>query len=301
MNNLLIGTSAGQGNFPQELRSAWVDDLAKRYPWDEFATLTFKLPQFDSSRALAMFNRWLTARYFEHAVNVRDVVRHSRPKLEKDGVRGKRDKVMVLDKTFDLTGVGRYVPVWKDALYVWYTGAFRERWRRKGNRPVFVVGIEQHKGGANHLHALIHHRTYRDGPKQLRRDDGWDLWKNKFGYGRMSLEPPASLDDVRGYVGKYLTKSGAELVYSDSFTAGQTSRPNKKPTRTQRPRALPGGGRSGRGGHPGSAFFLSQVDQATGDQARSRYDARKVRGPADDGLCPATGAPLSYGSLFAGV
>ena len=235
MTNLVISTSDEQDKLQEafwtqgqrddyrrreELRRAWVDDLAFRYPWDEFATCTFKLPQFDTTRALAMFRHWLNGRYFAHAVKIGEAERHEKPKLGSDG-RQIRIKSMEWDRQEK-----RYHPVFKPEVFTWHTGSFQNRWKRKSVRPVYIAAVEKHVKGDNHIHALIHHRVYAE---EIRRDAGWDRWKNKLGYGRMRLEPPRSDEDVRGYVGKYITKDGAELEISDTFKASQLPQENKGP------------------------------------------------------------------------
>lgn len=196
------------------LREAWVDDLMYRYAWHEFATCTFKHQQHDETRALGMFVHWLNGRYFDHAVKVGDATKEQKPKLDKgkpvvDLVRqfipvdGHRDDRCVM-------------PVRVPRVLTSYSGPFKNRWRRHpGIRPVWVVGIEHHREGGNHIHALIHHRVYQD---ELRRTDGWDSWHNQLGYGRMRLEPPKSDKDVRRYLSKYVCKSGS-IELSPSFEA----------------------------------------------------------------------------------
>ena len=190
------------------LREAWVEDLLYRYSWHEFATCTFRYPQYDDSRALRMFIHWLNGRYFSHAIKVGDAQLHRKQKLDKSG-----DPVFDLERRFDAE-LDCEVDVRVPRILESYSGSFRNRWRRHPEiHPVWVLGIEQHRNGGNHMHALIHHRWYAD---ELRRDEGWQTWFNA--YGRMRLEPPKSDEDVRGYLSKYVCKGGS-IELSPSFTA----------------------------------------------------------------------------------
>lgn len=108
----------------QERRAAWADLLCgDDYQWDEFVTATFRVPQRDQDRAVAMFDSWLTRRYFDEAFIRGDV---------------KRDKS------------GRLV------------GNFARKWKKGIGRPAYVLGIEKSGLGDNHLHAIIAHHSYRD-------------------------------------------------------------------------------------------------------------------------------------------
>lgn len=196
------------------LREAWVEDLLYRYEWHEFATCTFKFPQYDETRAIGMFAHWLNGRPFDHAVTVGDAQLHQKPKLDKG--RQVFDLVKEWDPEFE-----RYAMTRRPRMLTWYTGPFRNRWRRHPEiHPVWVVGIEKHRNGSNHIHALIHHRVYAD---ELRRDVGWRSWHDELAYGRMRLEPPKSDEDVRGYLSKYVTKAGS-IELSPSFKASSLTR-----------------------------------------------------------------------------
>ena len=196
------------------LREAWAEDLLHRYEWHEFATCTFKFPQYDETRALGMFVHWLNGRYFDHAVKAGDAQLHQKPKLDKG--RQVFDLVKEWDPEFE-----RYAMTRRPRMLTWHTGPFHNRWRRHpGIHPVWVVGIEKHRSGGNHIHALIHHRIYQD---ELRRDVGWRSWHDELAYGRMRLEPPQSDEDVRGYLSKYVCKAGS-IELSPSFKASTLTR-----------------------------------------------------------------------------
>jgi len=200
---------------PNSLREAWVDDLMYRYEWHEFATCTFKHQQHNETRALGMFVHWLNGRYFDHAVKAGDAQLHQKPKLDKWG----RPVVDVVRQYIPVDGHRAdrcVVPVRVPRVLTSYSGPFHNRWRRHpGIHPVWVVGIEQHRDGGNHIHALIHHRVYQD---EIRRDAGWRSWHTDLAYGRMRLEPPKSDKDVRRYLSKYVCKAGS-IELSPSFKA----------------------------------------------------------------------------------
>ena len=191
------------------LREAWVEDLLYRYPWHEFATCTFKFPQHDETRAIGMFAKWVNGRPFDHAVKIGQARVTRTPKLR--GGQPVYDLVSQWDRES-----GCYVDVRVPIVFTSYSGSFLNRWRRHPEiRPVWVVGIEQHRNGSNHMHGLIHHRWQAD---EISRRDGWDSWHNQLAYGRMRLEPPKSDEDVRGYLSKYVCKAGS-IELSPSFTA----------------------------------------------------------------------------------
>ena len=182
----------------KEQREAWVD-LLSEYQWDWFATLTFKHPQYDGVRALRMFQAWL----FEV----------HRRKAEELGLCR-----TVTKPKFD--GYGRQVDCRKDLR-----GPFINRWKKNRDRPVWVVGIEKHKNGSNHLHAVV---RLSQGLGEIRRDEAWGIWRLPRSQGGMDLgwarvEPPKDQDDVRGYVSKYVTKGG-ELHLSPSFSRASLHR-----------------------------------------------------------------------------
>lgn len=197
------------------LREAWVDDLMYRYEWHEFATCTFKHQQHDETRALGMFVHWLNGRYFDHAVKAGEAQLHQKPKLDK------WDRPVVdLVRKF-IPDERCVMPVRVPRVLTSYSGPFKNRWRRHpGIHPVWVVGIEQHRDGGNHIHALIHHRVYQD---EIRRDAGWRSWHDELAYGRMRLEPPKSDKDVRRYLSKYVCKAGS-IELSPSFKASSLTR-----------------------------------------------------------------------------
>ena len=91
--------------------------------------------------------------------------------------------------------------------HVRWSGDFHNHWRRQTNtRPIYILGVERHKTGAWHIHAVIHHRIYAD---TIRRDRGWQLWFSR--YGRASITPVRNQADVAGYVSKYCVKDYATV------------------------------------------------------------------------------------------
>ena len=172
-----------------EIRQGWADLLC-RYTWDVFGTHTYRDPVRASEKVERDVVRWLREWCCVAAEHL-GLARHER--------KEKRD------------AYGRVIAV-------------RSRWRGpfvnglKRNSPdcrsVFVVGVEQHRSGLLHAHTLV--RLPGLLAADMRREDGWRMWKDMFGFGR--FEPPSNQDDVAGYVSKYVVKGG-ELVLSPTFTA----------------------------------------------------------------------------------
>ena len=180
------------------LREAWSSLLA-RYQWDCFATLTFKNERHDPFEIINAFNIWMMKWHMTEAaihgfITITRTPRHDR--------------------------YGRRLP---DRIR--RQGNYWNRWRKGIGRPVTVVGIEPHKSGALHMHAVIKFNTRWE----MNRSCGWRHWAdpdyvNGMDMGWARLEPPNSQDDVASYCSKYVTKGG-ELVLSDSFTAGMDPSP----------------------------------------------------------------------------
>ena len=168
------------------VREAWAN-LLSAYDWHEFITATFSLPQRDPYRAKAMFTAWLRRRYFKHAKSVGDV---------REETLTKRD------------GYGRVVSKRSK-----FKGTFANAWRRGQLRPVWVLGLEHHKDGTNHIHAAVQHQVYA---KDIRRDKAWRDWFEDMDLGRIRLEPPNSQIKVNEYMSKYVTKGGS-VELSETF------------------------------------------------------------------------------------
>ena len=172
------------------LAQAWSDLLIVQ-PWDEFATLTFKRPQFDDIRAVKYAAGWLSRRIWDHATNLGDNIRSEK---------------------FRYDGYGRVT-----SSRIHAKGPFTKWWYKRGRKPVWACAIEKHRSGANHIHMLVRHRIYGPGqPHEISRRDGWDLWFNKMGMGRARVEPPQSQQDVTRYVSEYVCKQGA-ITLSPTF------------------------------------------------------------------------------------
>ena len=201
-------TAEKQKASDNDLLKHWDKQILQRYAWDEFATCTFKSPQHDQYRAIAMFKAWLHGRYFQHAVSVGEATRTQMTKC----VNG--EPLRRLSREWNpLTGM--YEPIRKMVVHTKYKGKMPNAWKRNDKkRPVWVVGVEKHKNGSNHIHALIHHRMYADA---MRRDAGWRSWHDERGYGRMRLEKPESDSAVRKYLSKYVIKDG-DIELSRTFT-----------------------------------------------------------------------------------
>lgn len=138
--------------------------------------------QRDTNRAVAMFEAWVRRRILDHAVKVGDAWKG-------------RNKV------------GR----------VKYYGPQVNRWNRGRDKPVYVVGVEQHREGGNHLHAILRHEVYAE---SIRRDSAYLDWYDTMNLGFIRIEPPRSQNDIRSYVSKYVAKSG-DLFFSDSFKSAK--------------------------------------------------------------------------------
>lgn len=165
-----------------DLQSAWCELISgEHYRWDEFVTATFRIPQHDDDRAHAMFDSWLTRRYFDEAFRQGDV--HKELGKPREDAYGR-----------PRPGSGRPR----------FVGSFERRWKKKRGRPAYVLGIEKTQRGDNHLHAVVAHKSYRD---TIRRDRGWSIWHDQMNLGRIRIEPPTSQGSVVGYVTKYVIKN----------------------------------------------------------------------------------------------
>lgn len=182
-----------------DLRQNWADFLG-RYEWHEFVTATFNQTQRDVTRAVNMWRAFNRKRILDHAVKVGDITKRELP---------------FHDSQYRKTG---HITRYRGPLY--------NTWRRGKKLPIWVLGIERHSNGSNHLHGLIHHQVYRS---QIRRDAGWNIWFNEFSLGRIRIEQPNSQNDVKGYVSKYIAKAG-EIELSDNFSTGF-----RKPSEPLRP------------------------------------------------------------------
>lgn len=190
----------------EEISKGWVKFLG-RYHWHEFFHGTFRRPMHNPVRIVDMFEWWLKHRIFEHATSVGLATKVHRPERDRNNVENhlfKRRRLLLPPRP-ECTR---------------YKGKFVDRWDKHRGRPVWVMGIEPHKNGALHFHAIIHHRSFQN---ELNREQGWLSWKYGFkatqedwlkrkvkpsnGWGHNRLETPNSQDDVRGYVSKYVCKN----------------------------------------------------------------------------------------------
>ena len=180
------------------LRQAWAELLC-RYKWDVFGTLTFRHSRHDPFSVVDAFKAWLF-RWQEAEAAERGLV--GRQEVPRPG----RD------------GLGRPLP---PRVKRW--GAWWRSWKR-GDRPIWVVGVEPHESGNLHLHCLV--KSSHCLPN-MQRKTGWQLWYDQNGRGR--IEPPRSMEDVNMYVAKYVVKGG-ELVLSDTFSAEGMRAATVRPT-----------------------------------------------------------------------
>jgi len=237
-----------------QARQAYVDEFLPQHVWHEFATLSLKSPMVTPeqvTRVIQFFDDWCTERVFDCAeqlglvkktfvpkhyqsdwerVEYRSTTKEHRPNPElslvKYGLQGQ--PVTKLRRYWDAQGSDFEGDDkgWKEeqvqVRHVRWVGEFVRRWKRYKTtmKPIYVLGIERHKSGAVHIHAVIHHRIFAD---EIRRDRGFWAWKRR--YGRARIEPVQSQGDVAGYVSKYCIKDyynedprqEAELIFSKFF------------------------------------------------------------------------------------
>lgn len=180
-------------------------DVLARYEWDCFCTLTFNRPRHDPFEARKVIDFWLF-RWMEQEAIRRDLVAVERQVM--------RD------------GYGREIGV-----EVRRSGPWWRKWRKRKNRPVYVLGIERHRSGCVHMHLVL---RLPDFCRDARRSIGWHCWhgpKSEGGMdlGRARIEPPKSQADVRLYCCKYVAKEAQEeglLFLSDSFDAARITPPS---------------------------------------------------------------------------
>lgn len=91
-------------------------------------------------------------------------------------------------------------------------GWWRNQTGKGHHRVEWVLGVEPHRTGRLHAHALVKFPACLGSPD---RSYGWDLWKQWHGLAR--IEPPRGAEDVAAYVSKYVVKTGSELNISESY------------------------------------------------------------------------------------
>ena len=199
------------------LHEAFAENICTRYTWHEMITATFKSPLYSdeqANRAVQMLYHWIDGRYFKHAETVGDVRRVPR-----------KTKRLTRRKRICEGGVWGWADVPAEEFR--YVGRFKNQWKRnKAIHPITVVGVERHKLGSVHLHALLHHGVYAD---SIRRDAGWDDWFNQRDYGQIRIMPVKNQIECVYYVTKYVCKSlltgegKGDVILSDSFGEPRTS------------------------------------------------------------------------------
>ncbi|MEO1129871.1 MAG: hypothetical protein AAFX05_09235 [Planctomycetota bacterium] len=177
----------------ENVLAGWVE-LLSRYCWDCFATLTYSEPVRTSEKVLRDFRRWLWEWQLLTAVE---------RGLAEVEVKVKKD------------AYGRTIKRYQDVR-----GPWANNYRKGRARPVTVLGVENHRSGLLHAHALI---AWSPLLADLDRRLGWSLWfrgrdEGGFGHGMARIEAPRIQEDVVSYVGKYVAKAG-ELYLSPSFDA----------------------------------------------------------------------------------
>ncbi len=179
----------------ENVRAGWAEFLA-RYQWDVFATLTYAGNVWAEEKVLRNFRTWL------HKWQERTAIERGLCKIR---TKERRD------------GYGRVT-----VTHVHRSGAWSNNIRKGRGHPVWVLGVEPHKSGRLHAHAII---KWSNLLPNLERRLGWHLWhepraKSGFGFGVARIEPPQSQGDVATYVSKYVVKGG-DLYLSPSFDAAR--------------------------------------------------------------------------------
>jgi hypothetical protein len=88
------------------------------------------------------------------------------------------------------------------------------------NRIAWVAGVERHKSGNPHLHALLWQRHDLNEWSPRSRTEFKQLLEELSGWSK--VEPPKAQGSVCAYVAKYLTKDG-ELEFSRNYGAHGTT------------------------------------------------------------------------------
>lgn len=116
-----------------------------------------------------------------------------------------------------LRDFNRFIFKWQSqASQTIRTGRWFERIiQEKKSQTVTVLGIEQHKTGTYHAHALVKFDT-RLG--EVSRELGWSIWHQEMKLGLTRIEKPRSQAGVSMYTAKYVCKGG-EVHLSRSFKA----------------------------------------------------------------------------------
>lgn len=168
-------------------RAGWAE-LICRYQWDTYATLTYAGSVWCDERVTRNFHAWLF-RWQEFTAIQRGL--------------------LTVTPSDDGQHVKRRGPWWNN-------------YRKSRAYPIFVLGIEPHKSGRLHAHAIIRWSPLLP---NLEHTLGWRLWfeakdKGGFGFGINRVETPRCPGEVADYVAKYVTKGG-EIVLSPSFDAAK--------------------------------------------------------------------------------
>ncbi len=178
-----------------EIREGWANFLS-RYDWDAFATLTYSGSVWSDEKVVKNFRAWLFEWQLRTAVE-----------------RG----LATIDHRTRWDAYGRAVGMYRKVRGLWFNG-----YRKQRGHPVYVLGIEPHKNGSLHAHAII---KWSDALPDLSRKLGHEIWfgsraDGNFNFGMARIEPPRGQDDVALYVSKYISKGG-ELFLSPNFDAGR--------------------------------------------------------------------------------
>ena len=93
-------------------------------------------------------------------------------------------------------------------------GWWANRRRRGQDQPVYVLGIEPHRSGRLHAHALVRFPACFGEVRFAYAAKLWFKW-----HGGSKFELPRTTEDVASYCSKYITKPGCDLLLSPSFDA----------------------------------------------------------------------------------
>jgi len=153
--------------------------------WHWFVTLTYRTNIKSTEKVEKDFRDWLF-------VTVAEYVLAARPELVE----------VAHQKCFSLRHRRHYI-------HKFYRGKFPKSYEklRAWCTPQWALGIEEHKSGYLHAHALV---WLPPQIENMLRRDAWQLWYEKHGSAR--VKPPDVNQAVAAYVAKYVTKDGMIIL-----------------------------------------------------------------------------------------
>jgi hypothetical protein len=117
---------------------------------------------------------------------------------------------------------------------------YGRHWQRRGQGVEYVVGMERHKSGLPHSHAVLRLADVDLSDASQFSLAHWQKWITETG-GFCRLERPRSQADVVSYASKYVLKEG-DLTLSDNldpYEAGSQMALFRAATAAARKRKLP--------------------------------------------------------------